>query len=226
MALPVEVESRQSMEGYLSSLGYPEILIPHVIENDTPQKAQEFVKGYLTYDNTGEDISIVRVLEEKRATCFNGTLLLLAMLYPHGYDPDLMLLLANKNDVHHNVSSYVVPETKLYGGVSFSSDPTIMDRPPRHETLDALSEDYYDLYLCPKPGHEGEKTMVAYVPRLKILERYGIDALFTDKGIKQIYNTYTEFLIAKTVIRKRELYGPYLPCPVDDGPWVVDGVEI
>lgn len=85
-------------------------LPPHVLavltQLDTPEKIQVYIDAEIGYDPYREDRSLVEVVSDKKAECFNGALLAVACLQFHGYPAAIIELMARGGDEEHMLCVY------------------------------------------------------------------------------------------------------------------------
>jgi hypothetical protein len=121
---------------------------------DTPIRIQAFLDGlvYRAEDRAG---CPRRVVEERRAHCYDGALLAAAALRRIGHPPLLLDLWAVRDDDHVLA---VFRVGGCWGAVAKSNFVGLRYREPIHRTLRELALSYFEDYF----SATGEKTLRAY----------------------------------------------------------------
>ncbi|HTN51785.1 MAG TPA: hypothetical protein VML50_05240 [Anaeromyxobacter sp.] len=133
----------------------------------SPARIQEFLDG-LTYRPEDRPGCPRRVLEERRANCYDGAILAAAALRELGHPPLLLDMWAVRDDDH--VIAVFRAGGRL-GAVAKSNFVGLRFREPIHRTLRELVLTYFEPYF----NASGEKTLRAYSPLLDLrrFDRYG-----------------------------------------------------
>jgi hypothetical protein len=133
----------------------------------TPARIQDFLDG-LVYRPEDEPGCPRRVLEERRANCYDGAILAAAALRELGHPPLLVDMWAVRDD-DHVLAVYRVDG--LLGAIGKSNFVGLRFREPIHRTLRELVLSYFEQYF----NTAGEKTLRAYSPPLDLgrFDRYG-----------------------------------------------------
>jgi hypothetical protein len=133
----------------------------------TPARIQEWLDAipYRPEDDPG---CPRRVLEERRANCYDGALFAAAALRELGHPPLLLDLWAVRDDDHVLA---VFRAGGLLGAVAKSNFVGLRFREPIHRTLRELVLSYFEQYF----NTAGEKTLRAYSGLLDLrrFDRYG-----------------------------------------------------
>lgn len=137
----------------------------------TPAAIQDYLDSVpMNWEKKGETLfSPKRLLEEKKAHCFEGALFAAAALWAHGEPPLIMNLSARmeKGDVDHVVALY--RRGGRWGCISKTNHPSIRFRDPVYKTLRELSLSYFHEWFM---NTTGEKTLECY-SRSVDLSRFG-----------------------------------------------------
>lgn len=124
----------------------------------TPAKIQDFLDTLpFNHETQGETcMSPVRVLEAKKAHCFEGALLAAAALWLQGEKPLLMHLLTGPGDDHHALALF--KRNGYWGAISKTNHAVLRYRDPIYKTPRELALSYFHEYFL----HNGRKTLRAY----------------------------------------------------------------
>lgn len=144
----------------------------------TPARIQEFLDG-LAYRPEDDPGSPRRVLEERRANCYDGAVFAAAALRRIGHPPRLLDMWADRDDDH------VLAVFRLdghYGAVAKSNFSGLRFREPIHRTLRELVLSYFEDYFT----EDGRKTLRAFSGLLP-LERFDrLGWTFQDEPLRLI----------------------------------------
>jgi hypothetical protein len=125
---------------------------------NTPIKIQDFLDALpMNWEKRGETLySPKRVLEHKKAHCFEGALLAAAALWVHGERPLIMNLSArlDSGDQDHVVALYT--RGGRFGAIGKTNHATIRFRDPVYNTLRELALSYFHEWFL---NTTGEKTL-------------------------------------------------------------------
>lgn len=98
-----------------------------------------------------------RILQKKKAYCFEGAILAAASLAYHGRAPLLLDLQTINEDDDHVVALF--KEDGLWGAISKTNNPVLRWRDPVYKSVRELAMSYFHEYFLYK---DGRKTMRAY----------------------------------------------------------------
>ncbi len=124
----------------------------------TPQKIQDYLdKLPINFELSGETyMSPRRVIEERRAHCFEGALFAAAAFAYHGQSPLLMDFRTVPEDEDHVVALF--KQSGLWGAVSKTNHAILRYRDPVYESPRELAMSYFHEYL----EWNGNKSLRAY----------------------------------------------------------------
>jgi hypothetical protein len=144
----------------------------------SPARIQEFVDG-LTYRPEDDPGCPRRVLEERKANCYDGALLAAAALRELGHPPLLLDLWAVRDD-DHVLAVYRVDGR--FGAIAKSNFVGLRSREPVHRTLRELVLTYFEQYF----NVAGEKTLRAWSSLLDLRRFDRHDWTFRDDSLQYI----------------------------------------
>jgi hypothetical protein len=144
----------------------------------TPAKVQEFLDR-LTYRSEERAACPRRVLEERRAHCFDGALLAAAALQEQGYPPALLDMWAVRDDDHVLA---VFRRDGHFGAVAKSNFVGLRFREPIFRSLRELVLSYFEDYF----NAAGEKTLRAYSGLLHLRPFDALGWRFRDEPLPSI----------------------------------------
>jgi len=101
--------------------------------------------------------SVRRILQKKKAYCFEGAVFAAASLAYHGQPPLLLDLQTTDDDQDHVVALF--KENGLWGALSKTNNPVLRYRDPIYKTVRELAMTYFHEYFL---YTSGIKTMRAY----------------------------------------------------------------
>lgn len=126
----------------------------------TPQRVQDYLEALPQNfsKSAGETCrSVRRILQKKKAYCFEGAVLAAAALAYHGRPPLLLDLQTTDADQDHVLALF--KENGLWGALSKTNNPVLRYRDPVYKSVRELAMSYFHEYFLYKSGH---KTMRAY----------------------------------------------------------------
>jgi hypothetical protein len=145
---------------------------------DTPIKIQHYLNK-LAYDPAPGTASPRRVMQEKKANCFEGALFAAAALRQLGHPP-LLVDMRAVNDDDHVLA--VFRQNGAWGCVAKSNYTVLRFREPVYCSIRELMMSYFDVFFNPI----GEKTLREYSLPFD-LRRFDKDEwMTTDKDISHI----------------------------------------
>lgn len=139
---------------------------------NTPEQIQKYIDTEIAYDPYREDRSVVQVIDERKAECYNGALLAAACLLYHGYEASITELLA-KDDEEHVICVYKVDN--CFGSIAQSKFLGLKSRSPMYISIRDLAVSYKEFYFA---FEDGRYSLVSYTDWFPI-EKYE-NAWFTD----------------------------------------------
>ena len=144
----------------------------------TPARIQEWIDG-LTYRAEEHAGSPRRVIQERRAHCFDGALFAAAALRRLGHPPRLLDLWAVRDD-DHVLALFQVD--RHWGAVAKSNFAGLRFREPIHRTLRELVVSYFNDYF----NTAGERTLRAYSGALSLTQFDRLGWMFRDDPLPMI----------------------------------------
>ncbi|OGC85273.1 hypothetical protein A3F55_00715 [Candidatus Adlerbacteria bacterium RIFCSPHIGHO2_12_FULL_53_18] len=126
----------------------------------TPQRVQDYLEALPQNfsKSAGETCrSVRRILQKKRAYCFEGAILAAASLAYHGKVPLLLDLQTTDDDQDHVLALF--KENGRWGAISKTNNPVLRWRDPVYTSVRELAMSYFHEYFLYKSGI---KTMRAY----------------------------------------------------------------
>jgi hypothetical protein len=144
----------------------------------SPARIQEFL-DQLTYRPEDDPGCPRRVMEERRANCYDGALFAAAALRRLGHPPCLLDLWAVRDDDHVLA---VFRANGCWGAVAKSNFAGLRFREPIHRTLRELAISYFEDYF----NAEGEKTLRAYSGLLALRQFDRLEWTFRDEPLQHI----------------------------------------
>lgn len=125
----------------------------------SPTKIQDFLDSLpFNHEKKGETyMSPRRVLNTKKAHCFEGALLAAAALHANGEPPLLMDLYTLPSDTDHVVALY--KKNGYWGAISKTNHACLRFRDPVYKTLRELALSYFHEYFL---NDTGQKTLRSY----------------------------------------------------------------
>ncbi|MDO8183378.1 MAG: hypothetical protein Q7T49_00110 [bacterium] len=146
---------------------------------NTPVKIQNFLDTLpINYEEKGETLmSPRRVLQTRRAHCFEGALLAAAALLLHGRLPLLMDFKTVSSDESHVVALF--KEGKCWGAISKTNHGILRYRDAIYQTPRELARSYFNEYF---DFTTGAKTLRAYSQPFN-LNKFGRDWLTSERDL-------------------------------------------
>ena len=144
----------------------------------TPAKVQDWLDG-LVYRAEDRAASPRRVMEERRAHCYDGALFAAAALRHHGHPPLLLDMWADRDDDHVLA---VFRVDGHFGAVAKSNFAGLRFREPIHRTLRELVLSYFEPYF----NLQREKTLRAYSGLLHLAPFDRLRWMFRDEPLELI----------------------------------------
>lgn len=126
----------------------------------TPTHIQDYLEALpqnFSYEAEDTCRSPRRLLQDKRAYCFEGAVFAAAALAYHGCTPYLLDLQTTNDDEDHVLALF--KEKGLWGAISKTNHPVLRWRDPVYKTVRELALSYYHEYFLPDTG---KKTLLAY----------------------------------------------------------------
>lgn len=144
----------------------------------TPARIQDWIDGtqYRAEERAG---SPRRVMEERRAHCFDGALFAAAALRRLGHPPRLLDLRAVRDD-DHVLALFRVHGA--WGAIAKSNFAGLRFREPIHRTLRELVVSYFDDYF----NSAGERTLRSYSSALSLAQFDRLGWMFRDEPLPMI----------------------------------------
>lgn len=112
---------------------------------NTPAKIQKFIDESIEYDPIREDRSVLDVIHDRKAECYNGALFAFVCLKFHGYKASLIELLA-REDEEHVLAVYEVNGS--FGSIAQSKFQGLKSRHPMYLTIRDLAVSYMEFYIA------------------------------------------------------------------------------
>ncbi len=137
-----------------------------LIKLNTTEKIQTFLDS-IPFNNRLSCMSVRRVLEKKRAHCFEGAFVAAACLVLMGEKPIIVSLKVKKPDDDHIL--VIFKRNGFYGAMSKTSHPVLRYRDPVYKSIRELVMSYFHEYFLFKTG---AKTMLGYTKPIN-LEKFG-----------------------------------------------------
>ena len=127
---------------------------------NSPQRIQDYLEALpqnfsFRAGETGR--SARRILQEKKAYCFEGAILAAAALSYYGKPPLLLDIQTTEEDQDHVVALF--KEDGLWGAISKTNNPVLRWRDPVYKSVRELAMSYFHEYFLYKSGL---KTMRAF----------------------------------------------------------------
>jgi hypothetical protein len=144
----------------------------------SPARIQDFLDG-LTYRPEDDPGCPRRVIQERRANCYDGAIFAAAALRELGHAPLLLDMWAVRDDDH------VLAVFKVggrFGAVAKSNFVGLRFREPIHRTLRELVLTYFEQYF----NAAGEKTLRAWSPLLDLRRFDRYDWTFRDGPLQYV----------------------------------------
>ncbi len=132
----------------------------------TPIKIQDFLDSLpINFEKRRETYySPRRVLQLRKAHCFEGALLAATALWLAGEKPLLLDLKSSKADVDHVVALY--KKNGHWGAISKTNHATLRFRDPIYKTVRELAASYFHEYFL---SETGTKTLESYAGPFSLL---------------------------------------------------------
>jgi hypothetical protein len=144
----------------------------------SPSRIQDFVDA-LTYRPEDDPGCPRRVLEERRANCYDGALFAAAALRRIGHPPRLLDMWAVRDDDHVLA---VFQARGHWGAVAKSNFVGLRFREPVHRTLRELAMSYFEDYF----NAAGEKTLRAFSGPLSLVQFDRLRWMFEDTHLRYV----------------------------------------
>ncbi len=120
-----------------------------------------------------------RVLQDRKAHCFDGAVFAAAALRHLGYPPLILNLFAERDDDHLLA---LFKQDGLWGAIGKSNFVGLRFREPIHRSLRELVMTYFENYY----NIEGEKTLRSYTRPLNLSQFDALDWLHNDEAMEVI----------------------------------------
>ena len=111
----------------------------------TPEKIQRFIDNNLIYDPERENRSVLDVIRDRKAECFNGALFAFTCLLYHGYECTIIELSARRDEEHMLA---VFKKDGNYGSIAKSKFLGLKFRHPIYQSLRDLAVSYMEFYIA------------------------------------------------------------------------------
>lgn len=145
---------------------------------DTPSKVQDYLDS-IDYNPAYECRSPRKVIQTRKAHCFEGALLSAAILNFHGFKP-LIVDMKAFNDDDHVIAVY--SRKNLWGAVAKSNFTTLRFREPVFRTIRELIMSYFDFYF----NVNGDKSLRSFSRPLDLTIFDKKDWRTTDEDLEYI----------------------------------------
>lgn len=124
----------------------------------TPAKIQDYLETlYFNFEYDGDTVmSPRRVIQNKKAHCFEGALFAACALSLHGYKPLILDLRSNKHDFDHVIAVFKM--NGHWGAISKTNHAVLRYRDPIYKTIRELVYSYFHEYFL----DSGRKTLVDF----------------------------------------------------------------
>ncbi len=138
---------------------------------NTPEKIQSYLEKIpFNHERQGETcMSVRRVLQKKRAHCFEGAFLASACLMLMGEKPLIVSMKARKPDYDHII--VIFKRNGFYGAISKTNHPVLRYRDPVYRSIRELVMSYFHEYYLFK---KGDKTLLGYTRPIN-MKRFGTE---------------------------------------------------
>lgn len=194
-------------------IGCPQKLLPLINRLDTPLAIQFYVDTHLTYSHANHTRSIIDVVKDESADCFEGAVFCYTLLLIHGYHPRIVLMQAdNAFGQDHNIVAY--REDNRLGSIAMSEWKTLKSRPPIYSSLGDLIASYWDDFTSELPENQGKDihNLNGYSDPINPMDKFpnfAQDFMFKpgQDALKSIYDHYAEDLMCTHLFtNERYLY--------------------
>jgi hypothetical protein len=155
-----------------------------------PWSLQVFIAQEIRYNFEPDGATAfgpIEVLSRRTAHCFEGAVFAAAVMWYHGYTPNLVLLEA-PNDFDHNLIIY--QEDGKLGSISQSRHRELLGKPPIFDSLRGLVLAYYPDYYSDWTGNRDELTLRGFSEPID-LRKFGSDWVLAE----DVWSIYREFLV-------------------------------
>ena len=120
-----------------------------------PAKIQKFIDESIEYDPVREDRSVLDVIRDQKAECYNGALFAYTCLKYHGYDTSLIELIA-REDEEHILAVYKINGS--FGSIAQSKFQGLKSRHPMYLSIRDLAVSYMEFYI----SFDGRYSLASY----------------------------------------------------------------
>ncbi len=146
---------------------------------NTPQKVQDFLETLKA--NFGEtNMSPKKVLEKKKAHCFEGALLAAAILRFHGHKPLIVDLKTTHNDDDHILA--VFKQHGHWGAITKTNHAVLRYRDPIFKSIRELVVSYFNEYFLA----DGRKSLRSYSRPINLSKFDKFNWMTTEKNLQFI----------------------------------------
>jgi hypothetical protein len=152
----------------------------------TPEKIQAYINTYIEYDPDKEDRTVLQVIRDKKAECYNCALFAFVCLSYHGYESTIIELLARRDEEHFLA---VYTKDGNYGSVAQSKFLGLRSRFPMYKNLHDLAVSYMEFYIA----FDGRYSLTSH-STWKNLSKY---------KHKYLYNSYVVNKIASDINKSK-----------------------
>lgn len=145
---------------------------------NTPEKMQKFIDTQIEYDPNREDRSVIEVLADRKAECYNGALLATTCLLYHGFKASIVELLARQDEEH---ILCVYTKNGKFGSIAQSKFLGLKSRNPIYSSVRELVVSYIEFFF----SFDGRFTLMSYT-NLFPMSNYKYGWLDNGKVVVQI----------------------------------------
>ena len=168
---------------------------------DSPQKIQDFLEAMRA--NFGEtNMSPKKVLEKRKAHCFEGALLAAAALRFHGKEPLIVDLKTTHNDDDHVLA--VFRQNGRWGAITKTNHAVLRYRDPVFKSIRELVMSFFNEYFL----KDGRKTLRSYSKPIDLARFDKFDWMTSEKNLEFIADAidkepHTAILDKKMIVSLR-----------------------
>ena len=151
----------------------------------TPHKIQDFLDTLpFNFEKRGETyMSPRRVLQAKKAHCFEGALLAVLALTYHGYENcilDLKVKKSARDDQDHTLCIFKM--NNHWGAISKTNHSVLRWRDPIYRSIRELLMTYFHEYFL----NDGGKTLESYSKPFDIWKRFDTSWIIQEKDLDEV----------------------------------------
>ncbi len=205
---------REPSEAYLRKLGCPPDLFDFIKYLSTPERVQAYIDSNVTYNDGFEMQGFVGVARTKKAHCFEGTVFAYTALHVWGYQPRIVMLVAD-NDYGEDHNIVVFRRGTRLGALAMSNWETLKWRPPVFPTLrDLVLGGYWHAYTSEEPQFSGTWNLIGFSDPIDLVAKFGgYDWMFNEgpSALWLVFQKYADDLICTHLFN-----GSRFPYPPED----------